>query len=195
MAHEITAMKSMLRVKLQHIIQCFENGRTLNIEDKVRETYELMLQLSLLTCLDGPVNFLKQALDLMKNDCGINNSHHIEMPLQCGKTGRPKVFIPFSILEFLVINKFTVKDISGLSSESTIKRRLKEYNLMIGSTYSSIGQEQLEELVRNITNEYPNAGYRTVSGVLSSKGKQAFIKKICKKICLKHTTFVYKFHV
>jgi len=68
--------------------------------------------------------------------------------------------------------KFTVKYILQLvmTSESTVKRRLKEYYLKIGSTYSSIEQTLLEDLVRNITQEYPNAGYRTIIGVLSSKG-------------------------
>jgi len=57
-----------------------------------------------------------------------------------------------------------------MTSESTVKRRLKEYDLKIGSTYSSIEQTLLEDLVRNITQEYPNAGYRTIIGDLSSKG-------------------------
>ena len=53
MTHEIVEMKNMLRAKLYHAIQCIENGQTFNIGDKLMETYELMQQLSLLTCTDG----------------------------------------------------------------------------------------------------------------------------------------------
>jgi hypothetical protein len=132
------------------------------------ETYELMQQLSLLTCMDGPLNFVKQALDLM-HDTDIDNAFRVEVPLSSGKRSRPKYDIPVSVLEYLVYHKFTVKDISQLlmTSKSTVKRRLKEYDLKIGSNYSSIEQTLLEDLVRNITQEYPNAGYRTV---LSSNG-------------------------
>jgi hypothetical protein len=171
--HEIVEMKDMLRAKLFHIIHSIENERTLNIEEKVIETYELMQQMSLITCMDGPINCVKQALDILQNT-DIDNPFHIEAPLCCGKRGRPKYDIPVSVLEYLVHNKFSVKYISELlmTSESTVKRRLREYDIKIGSTYSSIEQTQLEDLVRNITQEYPNAGYRTVIGVLSSKGMQ-----------------------
>ena len=107
------------------------------------------------------------------HDTGVDNdAFRVEVPLCCGKRGRPKYNIPVSVLEYLVHHKFTVKDISQLlmTSESTVKRRLIEYNLKIGSTYSSIEQAKLEDLVRNITQKYTNAGYRTVIGVLSSKG-------------------------
>ncbi|WAR07898.1 hypothetical protein MAR_017856 [Mya arenaria] len=168
MTQEIVEMKNMLRVKLCHVIQCIENGRTLNIEEKMRETYELMQQLSLLTCLDG-------AFELCKASHGLDKCH-----LECAKRGRPKFLIPVSVIEFLVDNKFTVKDISRLlmTSESTLKRRLKDYNIKIGNTYSIIEQGELEDLVRNITNEYPNAGYRTVMGVLSSKGHRVQEKRV-----------------
>ncbi|WAR08005.1 hypothetical protein MAR_017963 [Mya arenaria] len=181
MTQEIVEMKNMLRVKLCHVIQCIENGRTLNIEEKMRETYELMQQLSLLTCLDGPLNCVRQAMDLMLHGTDrIEDVFHIEVPLECAKRGRPKFLIPVSVIEFLVDNKFTVKDISRLlmTSESTLKRRLKDYNIKIGNTYSIIEQGELEDLVRNITNEYPNAGYRTVMGVLSSKGHRVQEKRV-----------------
>ncbi|XP_052809272.1 uncharacterized protein LOC128237730 [Mya arenaria] len=120
-------------------------------------------------------------MDLMLHGTDrIEDVFHIEVPLECGKRGRPKFLIPVSVIEFLVDNKFTVKDISRLlmTSESTIKRRLKDYNIKIGNTYSIMEQGELEDLVRNITNEYPNAGYRTVMRVLSSKGHRVQKKRV-----------------
>ncbi|KAH3751763.1 hypothetical protein DPMN_186333 [Dreissena polymorpha] len=56
-----------------------------------------------------------------------------------------------------------------MTSESTINRRLKEYDIKIGNTYSKVEQELLEDMVSRITDEYPNSGYWTVIGVLSAK--------------------------
>jgi len=43
----------------------------------------MMQQLSLLTCMDGPLNLMKQPLFMM-HDTGIDNAFRVKDPLSCG---------------------------------------------------------------------------------------------------------------
>ena len=51
-------------------------------------------------------------------------------------------------------------------SESTIKRRLKEYNLSISETYSDIDEIELDSKIKHLIAKNPNCGYRRMHGFL-----------------------------
>ena len=57
-----------------------------------------------------------------------------------GHVGRPRFMIPYHQLEFLVYSHFTVPQISQLLgvSVSTIRRRMKEYDITVQGTYSDV---------------------------------------------------------
>ncbi|XP_034005839.1 uncharacterized protein LOC117497916 isoform X1 [Trematomus bernacchii] len=57
----------------------------------------------------------------------------------------------------------------GVSS-STIFRRMREFGLSVSELYSSISDEELDNVVISIKNDMPTAGYRMVKGRLLSIG-------------------------
>ena len=60
--------------------------------------------------------------------------------------------------------QFTVPDIARLLgvSTSTVTRRMRAHGIGIRQLYSQISDHRLDELVREVTMEFPSAGYRLV---------------------------------
>ena len=89
-----------------------------------------------------------------------------------GDRGRPRYLIPREQLEFLLERCFSVVNIASLLGVSvrTIERRLSEFGLSVRSTYSCVGEQELHNIVRNILTDFPNTGYRRMTGFLQSRG-------------------------
>ena len=81
-----------------------------------------------------------------------------------GSVGRPRFEISKDQLEYLV--KYELKALGV--SVSTIKRRLREFNISIPAT--EISDDDLDSVVRRIHTEFPNAGYRRVLSQLNLRG-------------------------
>ena len=89
--------------------------------------------------------------------------------------GRPKFVITREILIYMLEYDISVTDIAHALgvSKSTIKRRLKEYGISIRSEQDAVLTElALDQLVRRLQNEFPNAGYRRIYSVLRSRSIQ-----------------------
>ena len=88
-----------------------------------------------------------------------------------GTVGRPSFQIPPSQLQFLINSRFSVPQVARLMgvSVSTIRRRMSTFNLSIRGTYSSITDEQLDEIVAGMQNQFPNWGNRQMYGYLISQ--------------------------
>ena len=52
-------------------------------------------------------------------------------------------------------------------SESTIKRRMRGYNISITDRRTVISDDGLDNIVRSIHRDFPNAGYRRVQSQLA----------------------------
>ena len=89
-----------------------------------------------------------------------------------GQRGRPKYLIPRDQLEFLIGRRFTVVDIASLLGVSvrTIERRLSDHGLSVRPTYSCINNVELDQTILNILTEFPDTGYRRLTGFLLSRG-------------------------
>ena len=89
-----------------------------------------------------------------------------------GERGRPSYNISREKLLFFIENRFTITDIASMCgvSERTIKRRLQQFNVSILSSYSNLTDEQLQEIIKGILDEFPNCGYKKMTGFLSSCG-------------------------
>ncbi len=74
--------------------------------------------------------------------------------------------------QFLLERKFKADDIAKIFSVSkrTVRRRMMEYGLSVRQTYSAIPDEELRRQISEYISHCPNAGTRTVTGHLSSKG-------------------------
>ena len=64
-------------------------------------------------------------------------------------------------LEYLVEHELKTPDIAEALgvSVSTIKRRLREFNISIRGTLTEMSDDDLDSVVRSIHTEFPNAGY------------------------------------
>ncbi len=89
-----------------------------------------------------------------------------------GRPGRPKFDISLEQLEYFLFYDLGVQDIAdALSvSKSTVQRRFREYGVSVSSAMSQQTDDQLDNLVRHIKNEFPNAGYRRVDSQLRCQG-------------------------
>ena len=82
--------------------------------------------------------------------------------------GRPRFDIPREQLQYLVDYEITIPDMSRALgvSESTIKRRMREYDISITDGRTAISDDDLDNIVRAIHRDFPNAGYRRVQSQL-----------------------------
>ena len=86
-----------------------------------------------------------------------------------GGRGRPRYDVSKGHLEYLVGLGFKVPLISNLvgTSTRTIERRLSEYRLSCHARYSKVSDADLDSIVDNVFKDFPNAGHRRMTGLLS----------------------------
>ena len=127
----------------------------------------------------------------------INIADHLNRP-QCsespvppriflGDRGRPRYLISRDQVEFLLERCFSVVDIASLLGVSvrTLERRLSEFGLRARSTYSDISDQALDNLMRNILTEFPNTGYKRMTGFLQARGlriQQSRIREAMRRV-------------
>ena len=89
-----------------------------------------------------------------------------------GEQGRPRFIIAKDQLEFLLDLGFKSGEIASLLgvSESTVKRRIREYGIFVRQRYSTITDETLDGVVEGLMREFPNCGYKRMTGLLLNAG-------------------------
>ena len=88
------------------------------------------------------------------------------------RKGRPRLDIPKEQLEYLLVMGFSGPEISSVIgvSLSTIRRRMTEYGLSVGSLYSDATDQELDSIVSQIKVLFPNCGFRMMQGHLLNQG-------------------------
>lgn len=125
--------------------------------------------------IEAAIRLLADALNKAEN---LAVQAHDEVPTvpsrAGGKRGRPAYSIPEDQLEYYLSQCFSTPQISSLIgvSESTIKRRLKEYGFRIRDTYSTLNDEELDGKIQSIIHGHPNIGCQSVKGHLLSQGER-----------------------
>ena len=78
--------------------------------------------------------------------------------------GRPSYSITQQQLEYFIENNFTFPEIARLLkvSVSTVRRRMSQFQLYIGDTFTSIDDDSLSAHIADIKVCNPNSGYRAV---------------------------------
>ena len=86
--------------------------------------------------------------------------------------GRPRFKISKEQLDFFVESGFTVPNIAGLLnvSCSTVERRMREFSISVRNKYSSVSDEELDNIILDIKRGFPNTGYKRMNGFLSQHG-------------------------
>ena len=87
----------------------------------------------------------------------------------------PQLFtgeITEEILRFSFDKRFTVSETATLLgiSKRTVERRMNEFGVRIGECYSNIADNDLESVVRDLVREFPNVGYKRMTGLLLARG-------------------------
>ena len=105
------------------------------------------------------------------------------------RRGRPKLGIKKEQLVYLINLNFSVADIARLFgiSKRTMHRRMSEYGLSISSTYSDIGNDDLDEMVRGILQDFPRTGYQRMMGFL--KDRNVRIQEDRMRQCMRRVDF------
>ena len=89
-----------------------------------------------------------------------------------GNRGRPRCQITREQIEFFLDQNFTSSEIASLLgvSERTVKRRVLEFGSSVRARYSDLTEEQLDRIVLRSLDDFPNSGYRRMTGVLLTAG-------------------------
>ena len=89
-----------------------------------------------------------------------------------GCVGRPRLEITVEQLKYLFSYDLTFRDVAEALgvSESTVKRRAREHGISVRDRRSNMTDHELDEVLRQIKTEFPNAGYRRVHSQLVSRG-------------------------
>lgn len=97
---------------------------------------------------------------------------HTAVGSGAGMTGRPRFEIEREELAEMLLTNLSVPCIANLLGVSvrTVFRRMREFGLSVSELYSSISDDELDNLVTAIKNDMPTAGYRLVRGRLISMG-------------------------
>ena len=75
-------------------------------------------------------------------------------------------------LEFLIEGHFSVPEIYKLLGVSTrtVERRMTEYGLNIRQSYGQINDSDLDGVLNGILKDFPNSGYKRMTGLLLARG-------------------------
>ena len=91
-----------------------------------------------------------------------------------GNRGRPRYAITAQQLQYFIHFGFKAPEIASMLgvSESTLRRRLKDFNLSTSQRFTEISDEELDNVVKHIKQEFNNSGYRMIIGLLRGRGLQ-----------------------
>ena len=95
----------------------------------------------------------------------------VERVYFAGERGRPRLQIPCENLRFLLEKNFKVAEIANIygTSKSTIERRMKDLGLSARAMFSSLSDEQLDEIISEIQHDFPNIGCKRMTGLLRAR--------------------------
>ncbi|KAL5510475.1 hypothetical protein EMCRGX_G006027 [Ephydatia muelleri] len=96
-----------------------------------------------------------------------NATIHVAV-MRTGDRGRPKILLNTSQLADMLQLHFKVPHIARLFGVSvrTIRRRMKDAGLYVSDLYCTLSDAQLDEVVRNVFQQFPNSGYCMMAGHL-----------------------------
>lgn len=126
------------------------------------------------------VEHLLQAQELLsainrcdsQNTCSFVPEHETDACNSTRTSGRPRLKIPKEQIELFVDYGFKATDIANMLcvSVKTVHRRLHEYNLSIRKSYASLSDEELDNIVIEISSQFKNCGYKAMRGHLLARG-------------------------
>ena len=169
-SYEVSRNPDELDFLLYQVHKLYRIAAALNgCNNEVLET--IGIGLSLLQELQDVVNTDGYAPQLLTETC----------------RGRPRLDIKKEQLEYLLHMGFSCPKIAAVIgvSLSTIRRRMSEYGLCVTELYSNVTDQELDSLVAQIKENFPNCGYRLMEGHLRHQGHritQARIRESMRRV-------------
>lgn len=101
-----------------------------------------------------------------------NETIQIELESVAGVMGRPKFILEKEKLRSLLDIRLPIPCIAKLLgvTERTVFGRMREFELSVSDSYSTMSDQELDMFVSNIKSEMPHVGYRLMMGSLRSSG-------------------------
>ena len=95
--------------------------------------------------------------------------------LHSGRPGQPSLNISREQLNYFISYQFSVRYIANALgvSQSTIFQRMHDYGLQSRQNLPHLSDDELDDKIREILQEFPNAGYRRVISQLFVNGLKA----------------------
>ena len=86
--------------------------------------------------------------------------------------GRPRLMVARGQLESLIEANFTTPQIAHMLgvSVSTVRRRMDVHGLSIRATYATLSEDELDQLIRDVSSQFPTCGSKQMAGHLLSRG-------------------------
>ena len=160
-------------------MQQYDDSRDPMLGDQICMQVEILIQiLERLNMPEMRLTLFRCALSLLQDMCEKENQQvgtntvALCQQVRGGFAGRPKIVVPEELLEQLLDMHFNCNIIAKLLGVSlrTVRRRMEEYGLSVQSRYSTISDENLDQLVMHLKHYYPSSGYRVIHGILKSQG-------------------------
>lgn len=125
----------------------------------------------------GGVSEITEALQILHHlvQCEVNASSMpiVEQETEVGPgPGHPKIVMEREKLKNLLDTHLPVSCIAKCLcvSRKTVYRRMQEFGLSVRGSYSTMTDQELDNIISVIKSQMPNAGYRMVQGHLVSMG-------------------------
>lgn len=151
------------------------------------------------TSTDDALEEIGKSLSILEELQQVQNSMMIGAESNCsiggygvqqvmnGCVGRPRLNVTKEQLEYLLAMGFSGPEISNAIgvSLSTVRRRMTQYGLTIGSLYSDITDQELDAIASQIKVLFPNCGFRMMQGHLFNQGhriSQARVRESLQRI-------------
>ena len=143
------------------------------LEIAYRELVASQLYRELTSEQERSIHYVARALQLVREREDFESSRRYQASTICSLSrGRPRFDIPRHQISTMLEMHFTVPSIAEILGVSvrTVRRRMSEYNLSVGSLYFNLTDEQLDGIVQEIQYQFPTCGNRQMMGHLQSRG-------------------------
>ena len=120
------------------------------------------------------VNCIRSAMEELLRSINYYNATNFASAITnrvfTGERGRPRLQIQFEQLQLLEKN-FKVAEIANLfgTSKRTVERRMNDFGLSARDSYSTLTDQELDELITVIQRDFPNAGSKRMTGLLRAR--------------------------
>ena len=161
--------------KIQHILEdnCEQPPDYDNLSFRVDHIRHVLAYCADIINIPSEVDqLLHKAFEILESFEDDKDGGYVAPTVRTGQRGRPAYYITKDQLHFFVSSGFNVPQMASLLNvgKRTIERRLHDFSISLTTAFSLISNDDLDEIVRGIVNEFPNVGNRRLQGFLRAKG-------------------------